>query len=73
MVRGTRWDPVGPGGTRWVGWPKAKVGLILFLIATALMAFDAKNLQPFIPEEPELFLILWKHQHADFSQTTKRT
>ncbi|CAK9111118.1 unnamed protein product [Durusdinium trenchii] len=29
----------------------AKVGLILFLIATALMAFDAKNLQPFIPEE----------------------
>ncbi|CAE7037617.1 yhdG [Symbiodinium natans] len=29
----------------------AKLGLIFFLIATSLAAFDAKNLQPFIPQE----------------------
>ncbi|CAJ1452061.1 unnamed protein product [Effrenium voratum] len=29
----------------------AKIGLILFMIATALAAFDAKNFQPFISED----------------------
>ncbi|CAE7864893.1 CAT1 [Symbiodinium microadriaticum] len=29
----------------------AKLGLIFFLMASALLAFDVKNLQPFIPEE----------------------
>ncbi|CAE7319971.1 mtrA [Symbiodinium sp. CCMP2592] len=29
----------------------AKLGLIFFLLASALLAFDVKNLQPFIPEE----------------------